>query len=139
MSYIEKNILIDGEEVVEKFQLHSLKLVMAWVWGVLFCWLLLIPLIMAISKTIKFHNTEMVVTNKKIIEKYGLVSIHCDEMGLDKIENITIHKSFWGGIFGYGDVFIQGTNFNNIDFIGVKNPEHVRKILNELKSKELNN
>ena len=77
-----------------------------------------------------YATTELVLTNKKVIEKYGLVSIHCDEMGLDKIENITVNCSFWGRIFGYGNVCIQGTNRNNINFCGVRKPEVVRKTIN---------
>jgi hypothetical protein len=51
-------------------------------------------------------------------------------MALEKIENITVNSSFWGRIFGYGNVIIQGTNRNNINFNYVKSPEDVRKFIN---------
>ena len=125
MSYIENNVLV----IIERVSLHPLKLVMAWIWGILGFWLLLIPLIKAIKLTIYYNSTEMVITNRKVIEKYGWISVHCDEMSLNKIENITVESSFWGGLFGYGDVIIQGANRNNINFKGVSKPEQIRKII----------
>ena len=50
-------------------------------------------------------------------------------MSLNKIENITVESSFWGGLFGYGDVIIQGANRNNVNFKGVSKPEQIRKII----------
>jgi len=130
MSYVESKVLQDGEIIQKKVELHSLRLVLAWIWGIIGCWLILIPTIKAIALSIRYATTELVITNKKVIEKYGLVSVHCDEMCLDKIENITVNTSFWGRILGYGDVCIQGTNRNNICFNGVKHPEEVRKNIN---------
>ncbi len=129
MSYIENNVLSNEEVIIERVSFHPLKLVMAWIWGVLGFWLLLIPLIKAIKLTIYYNTTEMVITNRKVIEKYGWISVHCDEMSLNKIENITVESSFWGGLFGYGDVIIQGANRNNINFKGVSKPEQIRKII----------
>ena len=133
MSYIEKNVLSNNENVVEKVQLHPLRIVLACIWGIIGFWLLFIPTIKAIKLTVSYKTTEMVITNKKAIEKYGWIKVHCDEMGLDKIENVTVDFSFWGRIFGYGNVHIQGTNRNNVNFIGVKNPEQVRKIINDIR------
>lgn len=129
MSYIENNVLSNGEVIIERVSLHPLKLVMAWIWGILGFWLLLIPLIKAIKLTIYYNTTEMVITNRKVIEKYGWISVHCDEMSLNKIENITVESSFWGRLFGYGDVIIQGANRNNVNFKGVSKPEQIRKII----------
>ena len=92
----------------------------------------MIPLIRAIAYSVKFHSTEYAITNIKVIEKYGLINIHCDEMRLDKIENITIESNFWGNVFHYGNVSIQGTNDNNIYFLNVKHPEKIRKEINSL-------
>lgn len=132
MSYVESKVLLKDEQIVKKVRLNSIVLVLAWIWGISGCWLLLIPTIKAISKTIRFKTTELVVTNKRVIEKYGWLNIYCDEMSLGKIENITTKQTFWGRIFNYGDICIQGTNRNNVIFGMVKNPEIIRKEINEL-------
>jgi len=130
MGYIEKNVIQSNEIIVSKIELHPIRLILAWICGILGMWLLLIPTIIAIKITIEHKTTELVITNKKVIEKYGWLNTHCDEMVLEKIENITVNQSFWGKIFNYGNVIIQGTNRNNIYFRGVKNPEVVRKLIN---------
>ncbi|NLC94979.1 MAG: PH domain-containing protein [Bacilli bacterium] len=93
--------------------------------------LLLIPTIKAIKKTVKYCTTEFVITNKKLVEKYGWLNTHCDEMVLSSIENITVTQSLWGKIFKYGNVIIQGTNRNNINYIGIRKPETVRVLINQ--------
>ena len=114
MSYVAEKILHPKDTVVKQFALHPIRLVFAWIWGVLGCWLLLIPTIKAIMTTVAYKTTEYVLTENRIIEKYGLFNVHCDEMGLDKIENITLEQGFWGRVFKYGTVVVQGTNRNNI-------------------------
>ena len=66
------------------------------------------------------------------MEKYGWISISSDQMKLEKIENTTVNYTFWGRIFNYGEVCIQGTNRNNIYFSNIKNAEKVQKQINEL-------
>lgn len=135
MGYIEKNILSKDETVVFVPEKSKIVLVWSWVLGIVGFWLLLIPTILAIITTIRFHYTEFAITNKKIIEKYGWLNTHCDEMLISHVENITVTKSFFGTIFHYGTVCIQGNNRNNINFMFVKNPERVRKEINDILSK----
>lgn len=132
MGYIEKNVLSNGETIVFKPEKCKIPLFWAWVAGILFCWVLLIPTISAIKKTIEFKHIEFAVTNKKVIEKYGWLHTHCDEMLLSRVENVTVNKSFGGGLFHYGDVCIQGANRNNVNFRGVKDPEGVRRQINDV-------
>ena len=67
------------------------------------------------------------VTNFKVLEKYGWISTHTYEMPLTKIENIVVEYSFFGKIFNYGNVIIQGANHNNVIFSNIKNAEAVKK------------
>lgn len=131
MSYIQDKYLDASEEIIFMPQKCRIPLFWRWVGGILFCWLLLIPTIYAIKYTLEFNAKEYAVTNKKVIEKYGIVKISCDEMRLGSVENITVNKSFWGGIFHFGDLCIQGTNRNNIYFRSIVNPEEARKELNK--------
>ena len=60
------------------------------------------------------------------------MSVHCDEMRLEKIENVTINQTFFGRMFNYGNVCIQGANRNNITFSNVKNVNEIKKAINNL-------
>ena len=132
MSYLEKNVVSSKETVLITPKKNPVFLVLRWIWGVLGCWLLLIPTIKAIKETVRFCTTEYLVTDQKIMEKYGWISTHTDEMPLSKIENIVVNYTFWGKIFNYGTVVCQGTNRNNITFRCVKGAESIKKAINEL-------
>ena len=66
------------------------------------------------------------------MEKYGWISTHTDEMPLEKIENIVVNYTFWGKVFNYGNICLQGTNRNNINFTQIKDAESIKKQINDL-------
>ena len=132
MSYLERNVVSNKEKVMIVPTKNPVFLVLRWIWGVLGFWLIFIPTIRAISETVKFFTTEYLVTDQKVMEKYGWISTHTDEMPISKIENIVVSYTFWGKIFNYGTVTCQGTNRNNITFTRVKNAEAIKKAINEL-------
>ena len=127
MSYLEKKVIGTNEVVRIVPKKNPIFLVLKWVWGILGFWLLLIPTIKAISATIEFCTTEYLVTDKQVMEKYGWISTHTDEMKLEKIENITVNYTFFGKIFNYGTICIQGANRNNINFTNIKDAESIKK------------
>ena len=94
MSYLEKNVVSSKEKVMIVPTKNPVFLVLRWIWGVLGFWLLLIPTIKAIKETVRFGTTEYLVTDQKIMEKYGWISTHTDEMPLSKIENIVVNYTF---------------------------------------------
>lgn len=132
MSYLAKNVLLNNELVKVQPKKNPIFLIIKWIWGILGCWLLLIPTIKAIKATVKYCTTEYLVTDKRVLEKYGWISTHTDDMHLAKIENITVNYTFFGKIFNYADVIIQGTNHNNVNFSFVKDAEIIKKKINEL-------
>ena len=132
MDYLKKNVLGHNETVQIEPTKNPIFLVLRWIWGILGCWLLLIPTIKAISATIKYNTTEYLITDKRVMEKYGWVSTHTDEMPLHKIENVTVSYTFWGKLFNYGTISFQGTNRNNVTFFYIKNAEMVKKQINDM-------
>ena len=48
-----------------------------------------------------------VVTNLRIIDEFGVLSHNAKESPLDKVNNISFTQTFWGRLFGYGNVQIQ--------------------------------
>ena len=132
MSYLKNNVLGNNEIVKIEPEKNAISLVFWWIFGILFCWLLLIPTIVAISKTVKLKTTEYLITDKRVMEKYGWISTHTDEMPLSKLENITVNYSFWGKIFNYGTIRFQGANRNNVVFSHIKNAERVKQQINNM-------
>ena len=84
MSYLIKNVVSSNEIVKIEPKKNAMFLVLRWIWGVLGFWLIFIPTIRAIKETVKFCTTEYLVTDQKVMEKYGWISTHTDEMPLQK-------------------------------------------------------
>ncbi|MBR6737269.1 MAG: PH domain-containing protein [Clostridia bacterium] len=133
MSYLKKNVVASNEIVKIEPEKSPIFLILKWIWGILGCWILLIPTIQAISETVKYCTTEYLVTDKHVMEKYGWISTHTDEIKLDKIENVTVEYTFFGKIFNYADLCIQGAGYNHVYFTNIKSAEAVKKQINELR------
>lgn len=130
MSYIEEKVLSGNEHIVKRATISKIPLFWWWVGGILGCWLLLIPTIKAIKATLAYRTTEYVITDKKVIEKRGIVSVRCDEMLLEKVENVVVQQSFWGRLCKFGTVIIKGTNRDNIYFVNIKDYLDIKEVLN---------
>ncbi len=118
-NYVESN-LGKNEQIVKHAEKNSMKLVWAWVGGILFCWLLLIPLFKAIKATILYTNTELAITNKRLVGKAGAVSSGSLDAPLNKIQSVSVGHSFWGKIFNYGYITVS-TAGSKLTFGGLKN------------------
>lgn len=54
-------------------------------------------------------TTELVVTDRRVIYKTGLLSRHTIEMNLAKVESVDVDQSVAGRLLGYGTVTVHGT------------------------------
>ena len=53
-------------------------------------------------------NTEIIVTNKRIIFKTGFISRNSIEMNLDKVESVVVRQSIFGRMLNFGTLIIRG-------------------------------
>lgn len=106
MRFIENNALQTEEKIVINIVTHPSKLFYIWILGILGIWLFLIPTIFAIIKTIEYKNKEYVITNKRVIAKYGKRKVYYEAINLDKIIDVSVYIGSFGKLFGFGDVLI---------------------------------
>lgn len=125
--YVEQH-LNRNETIVQKVTLNPIKLVISWVFGILFCWLLLIPLIKAIKATIIFCHIELAITSKRVIGKVGVFNTKTLDAPLNKIQNTSTESKLAGKIFNYGTIIIN-TAAGEFAFPGVKNVEAFKGVL----------
>jgi uncharacterized membrane protein YdbT with pleckstrin-like domain len=86
--------------------------------------LLLFPFIRQLS-------TELVVTDRRVVAKFGLISRHTTELRISKIESIRIDQHFWERVGGYGTVILQGTGGADEPIPQVKDPLAFKKAVEE--------
>lgn len=58
---------------------------------------------------IKQGTTNMVVTDRRVIAKFGLISRRAIEMRISKIESIQVDQTLLGRMLNYGTVMVHGT------------------------------
>jgi len=54
-------------------------------------------------------STELVITDRRVIAKHGLVSTTSYELMMTKVEGATIEQSILGRVLGYGTLMVKGT------------------------------
>jgi len=58
---------------------------------------------------VKRSSTELAVTNRRVIAKFGLVRRSTVELNLSKVESIRVEQTVLGRLLGYGSIFVTGT------------------------------
>ena len=115
MSRYAERYLNENEWVVEVAPRDKWGLVGWWILGILFFWLLFIPLVKAIKETVVYNCTELVLTNKRLICKQGVFHVRSKDIPLLKIQGVYVDIGFWGRIFNFGTIHID-TEYGHISF-----------------------
>jgi uncharacterized membrane protein YdbT with pleckstrin-like domain len=142
-SYIRQN-LRPGETIVLEAQITPLYVSFAIAFLCLFAgFLVLIGSILAVPLGVlmgllflvpsslyyyfRYKRTELDVTDMRVIEKTGILSVNAVETTLDRIQNVVYRQSVFGKIFDYGTVIIQSAARFGVEGIAnVKEPQKVR-------------
>ena len=114
--YVERN-LYENEVIVEKADRDAWGLFGWWVLAVFFFWVLFVPLITAIVKTVQFKHTELILTNKRIIRKTGVFQKRVFDAPLHKIQSVYVIAGFWNRVFNIASIRIITMNGIIIDRI----------------------
>ncbi len=68
-----------------------------------------IGLLQFLAIAVRRHTTEIVVTDRRVIYKRGLLARHTVEINVSKIETVDVEQSIGARMFGYGTLMIHGT------------------------------
>ena len=86
-----------------------------------------------IYKIFQRNNNLWAVTNLRVIDEYGVFSNNTKESPLDKINNVSYLQSFWGKIFGYGNVQIQtAAEIGSTTYFAVENPKELKDTITDM-------
>lgn len=79
-------------------------------------------------------TTEIVVTNERIIYKKGLIARHVGEIGIDRIEGVSVSQEIWGRILDYGQVSIRGMGVGEVVLPPIEAPIAFHRAVQEAHS-----
>jgi uncharacterized membrane protein YdbT with pleckstrin-like domain len=107
MSYIDDS-LIPGEELVHRARV-------SW-WsqaGLVVLGIVLAPVLIGIGflvvAWVRIHSTELAITNKRVIAKFGFIKRDTVEINLSKVEAVRVEQGFWGRMLNFGTILMSGT------------------------------
>jgi uncharacterized membrane protein YdbT with pleckstrin-like domain len=86
-------------------------------------------LLMLFGAWVRRRATEIVVTDRRVIFKRGLLARHTVEMNVGKIETVDVEQGLAGRIWDYGTVMIRGTGSGFEPLVGVGAPLQIRNAI----------
>lgn len=92
-----------------------------------------IGIILGIAFVIQYFTHELVVRQKTITYKRGLIGSYTKEIPFSKINGVNIEQGAGGKLFGYGSVkVVTGNDIDTIKFDTIENPERVKALIQKL-------
>jgi hypothetical protein len=76
-------------------------------------------------------STELVITSKRLIAKFGVTSTQSIEIRFDRIETVRVKQSLMGRILDYGDIVVTGTGSTFDPIPNISKPMKFRAALND--------
>lgn len=129
-SYIDES-LTRNERVVARFKLHWTAWVSFWVCVVLGLPSLGVLWIVALFLFLRNRGLERAVTNKRVIQKTGIISRRTDEMKLGSIETVEIQQGILQRMLGSGTVRVTGRGISDVLMTRIDDPMAVKKAIEE--------
>ena len=106
MSYIDDS-LIEGEKILHRARVSWWSQFGLLVLGVILL-VVVVGLFFLIAAWVKVRSTEIAITNRRVIAKFGFIKRDTVEINLEKVEALRVEQGFLGRFLNYGTVFISG-------------------------------
>ena len=116
-----------NEEIVLEAKVHWACLIIPIIFS-----LLIVGIPALISRLIAMSTTELSLSNKRLVGKYGLINTKQMDSPLNKINTISVESGLFGKIFGYATVTVN-TASTIYDFKYIANAESFKhNVLEEM-------
>lgn len=125
-SYVE-SALTKGEQVVYQGKVSIWSLAPLLLLGFIFLAFYGLGLLFWAAAAIRYLTTELAITNKRVIAKFGLISRSTIEINLQKIESIQVNQGIFGRIFNFGSIVVSGAGNPQAPIPGISSPLQFRR------------
>ena len=145
MQHLNNKYLYEDEEILYRVEFTKIPLIILWVCALVVAIILIavgaasgiivstiIPTVILLLLcgifTVKYLSRELVVTNKRILFRSGVLTIRHLDIPLNKIQSVSCSQSFWQRMAEYGTVVISNSTYGifGYRFNGAKNFETVK-------------
>ncbi|QCR38758.1 PH domain-containing protein [Nissabacter sp. SGAir0207] len=91
---------------------------------------ILVGAFLLLKVTLIIVTTELALTNKRVIAKFGFIRRTTVELRLDKVESLEVNQGIMGRLLGYGNIVVKGTGGTGTPIPSIKKPLDFRRIVN---------
>lgn len=88
-------------------------------------------LVFWLAAYLRYRTTELAVTNKRVIAKFGFISRRTVEINVSKVESIQVQQGILGRVFNYGSLVISGAGNPQAPISGISDPMSFRRAFME--------
>lgn len=124
--YIETALTKD-EEVIYEGKVSLWSLLPLFLLGLVTLSFLGIGFLFWIAAAIRYFSTELAITNKRIIAKFGFISRNTVEINISRIESIQVRQGILGRVFNFGSIVVSGAGNPQAPIPGISNPLQFRR------------
>ena len=125
-SYVE-GALVKDEKIVHLGHISLWSL-----WHLIALGVVLLPafglgLIFLIMAYVRYKTTELAITTKRVIVKFGLIRRRTIEININKVESIQVDQEILGRVFNFGTLVISGAGNPQAPVAGISSPMDFRR------------
>jgi uncharacterized membrane protein YdbT with pleckstrin-like domain len=124
-SYVE-SVLTPGERVVHLGRVSAWSQFWLWLIGALLL-VFVIGLIFWIVAWIRIRTTELAVTERRVIAKFGLIRRDTIEIKVERIESVQVNQSVLGRLLNFGTIVFSGAGTPQLTVPDIAEPLEFRK------------
>ena len=104
--------------------------------GVLFAWelaavIITFSLIFTATNLARAYVLLAVVTNKRMMARYGLLMVDVVDIHFDKLESLELEQMLPGYFLGYSNLVVMGTGNRQVTIPYIANGQEIRKAYSE--------
>jgi len=130
-SYVNRNLAND-EQVMYEAQVSWTSQWLLILLGLATVMVMGLGLIFWAAALINVLTTELVITNKRVIAKFGLISRKTVELKNSRVESVQVDQSIMGRILNFGSIVVSGAGGPQAPIPNISSPLAFRSKLNEL-------
>ncbi len=137
MSYIDAS-LVAGETIIHRARVSWWSQFGLVLLGILTLVAFGLGLIFFIWAWIRVRSTEIAITNRRVIAKFGFIRRDTVEINLEKVEALRVEQGYWGRILNFGTIFVTGTGSSVEPIKNIADPLVFRRKFMEATGRPMN-
>mgnify|MGYP001409370887 CR=1 FL=1 len=127
---------VEGALVKDEKLLHVGRVSLWSLSGLILLGLVLLPvvgigLLFWLAAFIRYKTTELAITSKRVIAKFGFISRSTVEININKVESLQVDQSVMGRLFNFGTLIISGAGNPQAPIPGISSPMEFRRAFME--------